>query len=405
MPRNSKHHRALGLVTVLPLLFQAVLGHGSLHEHLASVPLTLRSVSLDVACPLPVDDNAVQSSPWTHPPQCEHTTDGTAKYCAYTNSHHGPRGWSIITTPETAANSASFLTQQLNTTSSRDAPYKMVDIPGKGKGLVATRPIKRHEEILLEHASMLVDLAFTVKVKATLGYRLLHAAVDRLSDPDSVRELGQTNGLAKDKVENILRTNAFHTPMDGVPHIALYPTVSRLNHACNPNSYTRPMPETLQISILAARDIAAGEEITHSYLPLGLPHPERTQKLHRQWGFTCTCALCSAPAASIAASDARRREIVRLRDEAVKAFQAGRPYAALRLTRQTAGLLEAAGDELRPLLGEQYENMARVYFVLGERGEMERYGRMALEVVEGVVREGELEGMWRRFEAEEGGRY
>ena len=225
MARSYMHQRALRLVALLLYLVQVVLGHGLLHRY-ASIPLTLKPVALDVVCPLAVDDSAVHSSPWTHPPECEHTTDGTVKYCAYTNSHHGPRGWSIITTPETAANSASFLTQQLNVSSSRDLPYEMVDIPGKGKGLVATRPIKRHEEILVEHAAMLVDIAFTVNVQATRGYRLLHAAVDRLSDPTSVWELGKSNGLAKDEVENILRTNAFNTPMDGVPHIALYPTVS-----------------------------------------------------------------------------------------------------------------------------------------------------------------------------------
>ena len=225
MAHGYKHQRALGLVALLPSLVQAVLGHGSFHNY-ASVPLTLKPVALDIACPLPVDDSAVHSSPWTHPPECEHTTDGTVKYCAYTNANHGPRGWSIITTPETAANSASFLAQQLNASTLRNAPYKMVDIPGKGKGLVATRPIKRHEEILVEHAAMLVDITFTVNVQATRGYRLLHAAVDRLSDPASVWELGKSNGLANDEVENILRTNGFNTPMDGVPHIALYPTVS-----------------------------------------------------------------------------------------------------------------------------------------------------------------------------------
>ncbi|EAQ83102.1 hypothetical protein CHGG_10920 [Chaetomium globosum CBS 148.51] len=407
MASGPKHQRALGIVTLLPCLFQVVLGHGSLHEY-GSVPLTLRPVAVDVTCPLPVDDNAVQSSPWTHPPECEHTTDGTVKYCAYTNSNHGPRGWSIITTPETAANSASFLTQQLNVSSSRDAPYKMVDIPGKGKGIVATRPIKQYEEILVEHAAMLVDIAFTVKVQATRGYRLLHAAVDRLSDPVSVLELGKSNGLAQDEVENILRTNAFNTPMEGVPHLALYPTVSRINHGCNPNANTRPMPETLQISIIASRDIAAGEEITHSYLPLGLTSTERALKLHRQWNFTCTCPLCASPPATLAASDTLRRSVSRLRKEAIAAFQAGKPYAALRLTRQVAGLLEEAPEgELRPLLGEQYENMARVWFVLRDRGEAERWGRRALEVLDGPggAGERELEGLWRRFEEEEGGRY
>jgi hypothetical protein len=156
--------------------------------------------------------------------------DKTAKYCAYTNSQHGYRGWSIVASPETAANSVSFLSQPLNiselSTNSHDAPYKIVDIPGKGKGLVATRHIKQYEEILVDYATLLVDIDFTTKVPAFLGYRLLHAAVDRLSDPASILDLGQSNGFAQDVVENVIRTNAFHTPLGGVPHLALYPAVS-----------------------------------------------------------------------------------------------------------------------------------------------------------------------------------
>jgi hypothetical protein len=101
-----------------------------------------------------------------------------------------------------------------------------VDVPGKGKGLVAVRPIKQYEEILVDYATLLVDIDFTTKVPAFLGYRLLHAAVDRLSDPASILDLGQSNGFAQDVVENVIRTNAFHTPLGGVPHLALYPTVS-----------------------------------------------------------------------------------------------------------------------------------------------------------------------------------
>ena len=147
----------------------------------------------------------------------------------YTNSGHGSRGWSIVTSPEIAAESLSFLRKPLNISlfeNSHDAPYKVVDILGKGKGVVATRAIKQYEEIMVDYATVLVDIAFPAKVPASLGYRLLHAAVDRLSDPSSVLDLERSNGHSKDAVENILRTNSFHTPVGGVPHIALYPTVS-----------------------------------------------------------------------------------------------------------------------------------------------------------------------------------
>jgi hypothetical protein len=92
----------------------------------------------------------------------------------------------------------------------------------------------------------------------------------------------------------------------------------------------------------------------------------------------------------------------------VRAFQAGRPYQALRLTRQVLALLPA--EELFPLVSEQYENMARIFYVLRDGENAERYARMSLGVLReqgyiGEVKTEMVEGMWRRFEEEEGGRY
>ncbi|KAK4124333.1 SET domain-containing protein [Parathielavia appendiculata] len=407
--------RDLSSATLSALLIWFQLGRTGLGY--SSVPLTQRPLGLDVACPLPVDDKAeswrYRRSLWTHQPECEHSMDRTARYCAYTNAQHGSRGWSVVTSPETAADSVSFLSLSPPlkapslTSDSHGAPYKVVEMPGKGRGLVAVRDIKQYEEILLDYATLLVDIEFTTKVPAVLGYRLLHAAVDRLSDPASVLDLGQSNGFAQDVVENVVRTNAFHTNLGEVPHLAVYPAVSRINHACKPNAYTRFMPETLQVSVAAARDIPTGEEISISYIPLGQPTPERQRRLHK-WGFTCTCSLCSAPEAEREASDARRREIERLRDDAVRAFQAGRPYTALRLTKQVLALLPAEG--LFPLYSEQYENMARIFYVVRDMENAERYANMSLGVLReqgyvGEVGREMVEGMWRRFEDEEGGRY
>ena len=225
---------ALGLTTaLLPCL---ALSHS--HDYhstlgLCSAPIP-PSTPADLACPPPVDDAMVwppHRSAWTHPPECEHSNDRASKYCVYTHSGHGSRGWSIITSPETAADSIAFLSKPLNSSSlgspsQQEPAYKMVDIPGKGKGLVATRAIKQYDEILVDYATVLVDVAFATKVPAFLGYRLLHTAVDQLADPESVLGLGKSNGFARDEVENVLRTNGFHTPLGGEPHIAVYPAVS-----------------------------------------------------------------------------------------------------------------------------------------------------------------------------------
>ncbi|GAB1317386.1 SET domain-containing protein [Madurella fahalii] len=413
-PERARRLKMLGHTTLLPLLTQALLAQASLNECPVSVPITLNSAASNVACPLPVDDISEVwlpgASPWTHPPECVYTAGKAAKYCAYTNSRHGSRGWSIITSPETAADNIGFLNMPLNSsrrTGLRDAPYKIVDIPGKGKGLVATRRIKRYQEILVDYATVLVDIAFTTKVPAFQGYRLLHSAVNQLSDPDSVLELDGSSEFAQDRVENVLRTNSFHTNLGGVPHMAVYPAVSRINHACMPNAYTRFMPEKLQVSVAAAKDIEEGEEITISYLTLGQPSEERKKNI-KQWGFECTCSLCTASKAEIEASDARRRQIETLREYAIRAFQAGRPYQALRFTRQIINLLPS--EELFPMFSEQYENMARIFYVLRDKKNAEKYATMSLEILaeQGYiesVRPEHLEQLWKRFEQEEGGRY
>lgn len=105
--------------------------------------------------------------------------------------------------------------------------YKVVTIPGKGKGVIATKEIKQWEEILLDYATLVVDVGFTVEVNALRGYRLLHKAVEQMGDGgNGVMELGKSSEHAQDVVENVLRTNAFSTRVGEGDYMAVYPTVS-----------------------------------------------------------------------------------------------------------------------------------------------------------------------------------
>ena len=114
--------------------------------------------------------------------------------------------------------------------------------------------------------------------------------------------------------------------------------------------------------------------------------------------------LCTARPAEIAASDARRKQVDLLREQAIDAFQSGKPYQALRLTRQVLNLLPS--EELFPLYSEQYENMARIYWVLRDMKKAEENARVSLEILaeQGYIdrfRPEYLDMMWRRFEQEE----
>ncbi|KAK0610998.1 hypothetical protein B0T14DRAFT_441304 [Immersiella caudata] len=408
---------------LLSLLVRALPAGAAQSQCSAAVPPVLRHPILDASavCSPLVDDTTrptpADYSPWTHAPICENSTaDDKKKYCVYTNSRHGHSGISLLTRPEIAADSVSIVDEYLNLRSNQSVPYKIVDIPGKGKGVVATRLIKRYEPIMMDYSVLLIDMGFATEVPAKKGYRLLHAAVDWLEDPDSVLTLGQSNGLAQDPIENVLRTNGFHTMLGGGQHMALYPLVSRINHACKPNAYNRFGLNSLQVVVVAAaRDIQPGEEITISCpctntpvdITLGKTTPERIQSL-KLWSFDCTCDLCTAPAPERAASDARRAKIDDLRDQAIAAFQAGKPYQALRLTRQVINLLPT--EELFPVYAEQYENMARIYFVLRDKENAVKWAKQSLDT---LVEQGYLDRvrpehfirMWQKFHEEEGGRY
>jgi hypothetical protein len=58
--------------------------------------------------------------------------------------------------------------------------------------------------------------------------------------------------------------------------------------------------------------VSAAAEITVDYGGCGsafMPCAQRKQQLAATWGFECQCELCSAPAAAVAASDARRQQM------------------------------------------------------------------------------------------------
>lgn len=74
---------------------------------------------------------------------------------------------------------------------------------------------------------------------------------------------------------------------------ALYSVQSGMNHDCDPN--TEPRKDENDITgacvLVARRNIAAGEEITISYIPEDLSRDERQDAL-ADYGFVCRCKRC-----------------------------------------------------------------------------------------------------------------
>ena len=90
------------------------------------------------------------------------------------------------------------------------------------------------------------------------------------------------------------------------PSYGLFLTLSRLNHSCAPNAALPPSDDDT-LTLFAAKDIAAGEEINISYAKKLVTCT--TARRHRILGFICDCRACRPGTRFHQLSELRRRLI------------------------------------------------------------------------------------------------
>lgn len=194
--------------------------------------------------------------------------------------------------------------------------WSIVDIPGKAKGVVAQRNIPAGTLLLQE--SPLLRLPDTVPASDTARAVYLTDLVDALAPENQAVFFSLANTTAfklahianpsrEEVVHNIYHTNTILAPPAGS---ALFPTTARINHACAPNADYTFRADLQQMTVLATREIQAGEEVQISYFDAeGRTRRERIEYLHGAYGFTCTCSACSAKGTQLSESDFRRTGI------------------------------------------------------------------------------------------------
>lgn len=189
---------------------------------------------------------------WSHDPFCIRSTRLPTvgkKFCIYTSNMTGPTGISLILTPRKAAEAADYLDDnpinnfltaaQAESLYLSDPPYKVVDMEGKGKGVIATRKIKKFETVIVDQAAVVEDMGVEAAASDGEHRSLLGRAVGQLRRPAVVRALsarhaghkeGDSGGETEDEEgrleEDIMLTNAFGSDIVGIKCRALYPLVS-----------------------------------------------------------------------------------------------------------------------------------------------------------------------------------
>jgi hypothetical protein len=159
------------------------------------------------------------------------------QYCLFTDdTFRGQHGVSILTTAEIAAEMAEILDDSNVPSTLRESsvgfgnaeapPYKVMDLPGRGKGAIATRRIKALETIMVDYPALLtindIEGASYYEIMS-----MLDMAVDQLPsrERNNVYALARSHGEAS-AVQDIIRTNSFGLELGGFKHMVVFPRSS-----------------------------------------------------------------------------------------------------------------------------------------------------------------------------------
>lgn len=216
--------------------------------------------------------------------------------------------------------------------------YVLQDVPGKGKGLIATRPIPRALGFSVKSHLLLAPLARQIwdSRKRPCASRS-RAFLANNSSPSSLCAISTRT--------RILTTNALPIEDDGVDG-GVFLEASRINHACNNNAQKHWNERIKRHTIHAIRDIAIGEEITTTYLGTLRNRKMRQEKLQAIFSFRCLCGLCSLPEEQSKQVDSRLEQIFYLDQviglQGIEGISA-KPLKMLRLIERQVNLYNEHG--------------------------------------------------------------
>jgi SET domain len=201
-----------------------------------------------------------------------------------------------------------------------DPMYVLRDIPGKGKGLIATRYIPMGTRILSEEPIITLPEYEVYEEYGAGGQTFresLRKQVDALTpdqrqafflmhNPYTVKNTASENTTLR--YFEIFRANAL--PL-GKGEVGILLRACRVNHACDNNAQKHWNDNIKRHTVHALRDIEKGKEITIYYLGVVNSREARQAKLQTRFGFTCSCDLCSLPLDLSRETDKRLEEILK----------------------------------------------------------------------------------------------
>jgi hypothetical protein len=192
--------------------------------------------------------------------------------------------------------------------------YALEDVPGKGKGLVATKHIPRGTRILLEppvitKPELQQDDEW---LKSHISQQVVSLSEHQRQSFLTLYNLYPYQSIAEQSL-GIIRTNGLPIGANGIEG-GIFLDACRINHSCDNNAQKHWNQRIERHTVHALRDIPKGEEITIYYLGHDSSREVRQKKLQDKFGFLCSCRLCSLPAQQSRKNDERLERIDYLDD-------------------------------------------------------------------------------------------
>ncbi|KAL2271351.1 hypothetical protein VTJ83DRAFT_722 [Remersonia thermophila] len=240
-----------------------------------------------------------------------------------------------------------------------------------GRGLFATRDIKAGEIVFVEKATLMPNQYDPSRASAALYALMVRQLCENPSLNSQVLgmhhgtyERSGLEGTVVDGVpvvdvfllEAIRTTNCFSAPrstvadtratrVEGRMAKGLWVHAAAMNHSCVPNTMRSFVGDVL-IS-RATRDIKAGDELFHQYVPVKSLPDVRAQQQREGWGFACDCDLCTTEKRCSEGGLARRKELLAAVEKLCNKKLPGReliPDASIRAVDKLTKQLEEAHE-------------------------------------------------------------
>jgi len=197
-------------------------------------------------------------TPWSQQPLCPdsvHDSDSGPADCVFTfATFRGNQGVSLITTPELAASLVQYfddahlpsrIKHQLSGSGQQkqdgSATYDIRELPGRGKGLVATHRVARHETVMVGFPVLIIRLDFVNGERYSQRQKraMMETSVRQLPSEQQRAIAALARNTGGERILDALRTNGFGIDIEGVQHLALFIDGSVSDCPCLPRNNPR----------------------------------------------------------------------------------------------------------------------------------------------------------------------